>query len=195
MLVIGGGNTLFDHTYLGLTSAEIWDPASATFRPTGSLAVGRANHSATLLDDGRVLVVGGGDAPPEDMEVRAAEIWDPTTETFATIGAPAFGRANHTATLLDDGRVLVVGSGGYRAGEVIGPTELWDPRTETFGPAATLIDGRASHTATLLDDGRVLVLGGAGQPYPLCPNEAERCMAPKQMRVALSSTEIYEPGR
>ena len=200
VLVVGGMDLPMNHTYVGLASAEIWDPTSETFRPTGSLFVGRPSHTATLLDDGRVLVVGGGSTHPDDMAVRAAELWDPTTGTFSSTGAPSHGRANHSATLLGDGRVLVVGGGGYFEEAALPETELWDPRTDLFDPGPTVAEGRASHTATLLPDGRVLVIGGAGHPYLMCPDGSSPgpggagCFAQELMQLALPTAEIFDPG-
>ena len=92
----------------------------------------------------------------------AAEEQSPTSGTFSNAGRLAEGRYMHTATLLPDGRVLVIGGqangGGYRAS-----AEVWDPATATFGPAGSLAEARDYHSATLLPDGRVLVIGGWAQ--------------------------------
>jgi N-acetylneuraminic acid mutarotase len=70
-------------------------------------------------------------------------------------------RYNHTATLLQDGRVLVVG--GYNSAESkIARTEIYDPETETWSDSGDLNKARDEHSATLLPDGRVLVVGGRG---------------------------------
>lgn len=78
-----------------------------TFSPTGSLAQPRAEHTATLLPDGRVLVVGGFDVWQDGTST--AEVWDPDTDAFSPTGSLAERRVLHAATLLPDGRVLVVG--------------------------------------------------------------------------------------
>ncbi len=143
-----------------LASAEVWDPASGTFGPAGSFAEARAWHTATLLRDGRVLVVGGASAELSDVDgfVASSEVWDPMTGTFSPAGPLAEARgAYHTATLLRDGRVLVVGGMGGEAA-----AEVWDPATGTFEPAGALAEARSGHTATLLSDGRILVVGGGG---------------------------------
>ena len=139
------------------TSAEVWDPATASFSPAGSFAEERAAHTATLLLDGRVLVVGGWDL--NDV-FASAEVWDPATASFAPAGSFAEARRDHTATLLPDGRVLVVG--GWGADDVLASAEVWDPATATFAPTGSPPRGRFGHAATLLPDGRVLVVGGSG---------------------------------
>ena len=106
-----------------LRSAVAWDPVTSSYSKAGSMAVGRERHTATLLADARVLVVGGVGARAKDFSDTAtpeAEIWDPTTSSFTSAGKDAVGRALHTATLLQDGRVLIAG-GFARAedGEIV----------------------------------------------------------------------------
>ncbi len=112
VLVIGGV-VVENEAVRSLASAEVWDPATESFRPAGSLDAGHVLHTATPLPDGRVLVVGGV-APDSDPGgyFASAEIWDPATESFSPAGTMTEGRSGHTATLLDDGRVLIVGAGG-----------------------------------------------------------------------------------
>ena len=110
----------------------------------------RAYHTATLLNDGRVLVCGGIDA----------EIYDPSTETFTAAGFLVGPRIFHTATLLNDGKVLLTrGSGitGIRC-----DAEIYDPDANSFSAVSNMHTAREFHTATLLKDGRVLVAGGEG---------------------------------
>lgn len=151
VLAMGGENAA------GLqATAEIWD--SGTWAPTtGSLGTARRFHRATLLADGRVLVTGGqmpGMFGPET--VATAEIWDPATGTWSNTNSMASPRAEHTATLLADGRVLVAGGFGDPLA-----TETWDPATGmwTTTPGG-LAQGRWRAAATLLPDGRVLLTGG-----------------------------------
>ncbi len=84
--------------------------------------------------------------------------------TFSPTGSLAQPRTGHTATLLPDGRILVVGGVNWWDESNIATAEIWDPATETFGPTGAPAEARASHTATLLPDGRVLVVGGFGDP-------------------------------
>ncbi len=160
VLVAGGSDNSYGVT--GLASAEIWDPATESFSPAGPLLQSRGRHSATLLADGRVLVVGGV-VVENDAErfLASAEIWDPATESFSPAGSLDAARVVHTATLLPDGRVLVVG-GANPDGASPASAEIWDPATESFSPAGSLLQPRGWHSATLLPDGRVLVVGGRG---------------------------------
>jgi len=160
VLVVGG--TPRDWTFNGpfLTSAELFDPLTGMFTPTGSLATARNLHTATLLLDGRVLIVGGNDSEPHSL--ASAELYDPKTGTFNPTGSMATARGFHAATLLDDGRVLVTGgtSAAWDGPPFLASAELYDPVSGTFSPARPMTEARASHTATLLADGRVLLTGG-----------------------------------
>ncbi len=93
------------------TKAEVYDPATGTFSPTGSLAQVRAGATATPLHDGRVLFAGGYNCAPggQDGMWASAEVYDPATGTFGPTGSMAAPRSQHTATLLADGRVLIAG--------------------------------------------------------------------------------------
>ena len=134
-----------------------------TFSPAGSLERARSHHTATLLNDGRVLVIGGFDPISGEIAgVPTAEIWDPTTSSFGPAGRLITPRDGHTATLLPDGGVLVIGGWGERVTSV----EAWDPQTESFSPAGSLAEPRLSATGTLLPDGRILVVGGLNPAVP-----------------------------
>ena len=107
------------------------------------MAVGRADHTATLLADGRVLVAGGRD--PGDDPLVTAELFDPETGSWSAAADMPTGHEGHTATPLPDGRVLVVGDEG---------SELYDPGTNSWRSTDPVT---SPSTATLLADGRVLV--------------------------------------
>jgi hypothetical protein len=117
-----------------LRGADLWDPATASFLPSGAMQLGRERHTATLLADARVLIVGGVGTPAADFSdngIAEAELWDPATRSFTTAGEGAVGRALHTATFIQDGRVLI--TGGFtrlERAETVRDTasaEIWAP--------------------------------------------------------------------
>lgn len=156
-------------------SAELYDPTTGTFSPTGSMAAPRQQHTATRLTDGRVLILGGmSGSPPAtagqvilasyetadvDAFLATAEVYDPDTRKFSKTGSMTTPHRGHTATLLADGRVLVVGNGGESSRSGVS-ADVYDPSTGTFSKTGSMKTGRWLHTATLLPDGRVLIAGG-----------------------------------
>lgn len=170
--------------------------AAIGWQPTGSLSVPRADHTATLLEDGSVLVAGG--RSPNFSTEASAELYDPSTGRWTTLPPMSSARYDHTASLLDGpacsaamppswcGDVLVVGGTGSASAELFDPaTRSWSPTTAP--PAAP----RREHTATGLDGpacttgmppswcGKVLVAGGE---------------APTSPPARLDSAELYDPA-
>lgn len=156
VLVIGGYAGPFQYGSTALASAELWDPATAEFRHAASMAEARVGHTATLLPDGRVLVIGG--RGPGGV-IAAAELWDPETGQFSEAGTLTVGRAGHATVLLLGGQVLVAG-GRDAVGASVGRVEIWEPSTYRFvgGPGQD-VDNPRDVTATRLLDGRVLIAG------------------------------------
>jgi len=133
-----------------------------SFATTGSMVVSRERHTATLLPDGRVLITGGYSGVPlvHSQVVESAELYDPGTGTFRITGSMRTPRMSHTATLLPNGKVLIVGGYGPNTPEVLRSAELYDPETETFSPAGELEHPLARHEAVLLRTGKVFLGGG-----------------------------------
>lgn len=142
--------------------------AAVGFTPTGNMITGRASHTATLLSDGNVLLAGGYDwaCPPMQpctglvlLVVGFGETYDTATGTFRSRTLMSIPRAFHTATLLQDGRVLVAG-GDNRYTTKYNTAEIFDPSTGIFTPTENMVSARSGHTATLLANGNVLLAGG-----------------------------------
>src|SRR5262249_36333704 len=127
------------------------------WQATGSLTTNSVFHSATLLTDGKVLVVGG--SRPNGASLARSEVYDPATGTWAHSGNLAERRTWHTATLLHDGTVLV--AAGFDSHVPFGhqnlnSAEVYSPARGKWSSTGNLTSARSLHTATLLPDGRVL---------------------------------------
>lgn len=162
-VLIAGGFAGSGGEYSPYRTAELYDPSSGTFQSVGEMSIGRSGHTATLLKNGKVLIVGGWTGR---YDLRgSAEIYDPVANTFTPTGNLVIERAGNTATLLADGRVLIVG-GEDRQENKIASVEIYDPFTGKFAQTGSMADARAAHTATVLKDGRVLIVGGSSGHYP-----------------------------
>ncbi len=132
------------------------------FRLTGNLINARDTFTATTLQNGKVLILGG---LAGGSLVAQGELYDPTAGTFAKTGSLSTPRFNHTATLLNNGKVLIAGgqvdAGGGTFTESAS-AELYDPSSGTFSATSNLNQARKGHTATLLSNGLVLIAGGNG---------------------------------
>jgi hypothetical protein len=140
------------------------------------MTAARAWQTATLLSDGRVLLVGGIVIGGSEA---AAELYDPKTGTFTVTGPMTTRRIFQTATLLSDGRVLIAG-GGKDSDTTVASADLYDPNTGKVTATGSMETARGSHTATLLSDGRVLVAGGSVVPGGF-------------VGMFLASAELYNP--
>ncbi|HXR75333.1 MAG TPA: kelch repeat-containing protein [Bryobacteraceae bacterium] len=153
-------------------SAELYDPLTGKFALTGSMTTPRAGHTATLLPDGKVLIAGGfvSNALGSLANIVAtAELYDPFTSTFTATGAMTAPRQGHTASLLNNGKVLITGGQRSDLTTLQSSAEVYDPLTGAFTSTGGMAAARAWHVATLLPNGRVLIEGGAscdGQPTP-----------------------------
>jgi hypothetical protein len=155
------------------TRSDSFGPASGTWQSTAALARARYFHTATLMDGGKVLVVGGGLA--DGSVLNQAELYDSTNGKWVTTAASlSQPRMGHSATLLSGGKILVVG--GWDGSAYVASAELYDPSKGTWTVTGSLNQERQYHTATELPDGRVLVTGGWNDSF------------------TLTSAELYDPA-
>jgi len=144
-------------------------PATNPLVTTGSMSQARADHTATLLADGKVLIAGGASTANSPSATDLVEIYDPATRTFAPAGHLITARSRHTATLLPDGTVLIAG-GIDTNGEALNLAEVFDPKRGRSSTVEPMSRARSSAAAVALDDGTVLIMGGL-DPYPVWRSE------------------------
>ena len=140
----------FGVTGLPACSAAGWSSAA-------SMPLARTQHTATLLPNGTVLVVGGLDNYGNTLATAA--IYDPGSNTWSTAAAMASARTQHTATLLPNGTVLIAG-GRDDYGNILATTTAYDPNSHVWSTGAAMASARTQHAATLLPNGTVLLVGG-----------------------------------
>jgi WD40 repeat protein len=177
-VLLPSGKVLMAGGWIGhgcTNSAELYDPATGKFAALGSkMTTVRGDARGTLLSGGNVLITGGSDHDSPGG-IASSEIFHPATMTFESIGPMHYARVAHTATLLRDGRVLIVGGRGEKVNAI---AELYDPKTRRFTDTGSLNSARYKHTAGLLPDGRVLIAGGSDE---------------RDWNGNLTSAEIYDP--
>jgi hypothetical protein len=176
--LLKSGKVLIAGGYIGrgcTDSAELYDPATGKFTMLAARMTSRRGDArATVLANGDVLITGGSDHDSPGG-IPLAEVFHAATMSFQAVGPMRFARVAHSATLLNDGRVLVAGG----RGDVVNATaELYDPKTGRFTDTGRLMTARYKHTAGLLPDGRVLIAGGSDE-HDWSGN--------------LNSAEIYDP--
>lgn len=173
--LLADGRVLLAGGYQGAVwgTADVYDPIANTFTAVGDMSLIRWGHTATLLPDGKVLMAGGRNGLETTGVVLAtAELFDPVANTFSVVSVPMISpREWHTASLLADGKVLIVG--GDRDETVPGgnltylsSAEIYDPVSGLFTATASMASTRVFATATLVPTGPgtgfVLIAGGGG---------------------------------
>jgi N-acetylneuraminic acid mutarotase len=149
---------------------------TASWTAAASMAEARSFYTATVLDDGQVLVAGGfvrtnGEGPPFGGAYSAGvEIYDPSSNTWTPTGHLTTARAGHAAALLEDGRVLVAGGqmvvAPGRPPVFLDSAEIYDPATGQWTVTGSMHVRRQEPILTLLPDGRVFVAGSARTRSP-----------------------------
>ena len=163
VLVAGGTN----NGTTPLKTAELYDPSTNTWSSTGSMAVARRGHTATLMLDGKILVTGGFDGA---IESATTEIYDPATGIWTASGPMTRGRKYHTASRLGDGKILIAGGivatnvGDGRVAEIYAPLSGTFTSMPLVPSSALMSSPRSKHTASVLSDGVTVVLAGGFDP-------------------------------
>lgn len=159
VLIVGGTGTGHTNT---LSSAELYDPATRTFAPTGSMTVPRDRPACVTLTDGRVLVAGGATARFEFT--NSAEVYNPATGTFSAVGNMTSVRGEGWHMFAVPGGALLFGGtyeGSY--GTATAEVDRFNTATGTFSRVGTLASARRDYTAQMLSDGTVLLVGGVAR--------------------------------
>ncbi len=182
VLIAGGdsdGNSGATRAFQTLSSAELYDPSTGTFTATGKMTTPRGGHLAALLPDGRVLIAGGGVSSGSGSlaspALASAELYDPSTGTFSSLPDMTTARFAAIATVLQNGKVLIVG--GADTVGLSNSAEIYDPSTGTFTATGNMTTDWAD-TATLLPSGQVLITRGNPEGPP----------------PYLSSADLYDPS-
>lgn len=159
VLIAGGWRS----SYITATAAaEIYDPATRTFSPTGSMTIARGDRPTMVkLADGSVLVLGGTYEGGLGTATTAVDRWTPATGTFSRVGELLLSRRDNASCVLDDGSILLVGGACQCCGcNRTFSAEIWDPDTHTSYLTGALPLSRFSADGESLFDGRCAFPGG-----------------------------------
>ena len=180
MVRLNNGNVMAIGDFFN-KSCEIYDTLSKSWILTDSLIVKRSfGETATLLDNGNILVTGGYDETlGKPKGLKSSEIYDSKQAKWILTDSMKFDRHEFSAIKLSDGRVLVIGGFCVAAKGEINNCEIYDPKTGKWNEAAPLNLARYDYAATLLPNGKVLVTGGLNYSNETSP--------------WLTSCELYDP--
>lgn len=169
-------STQLANSTAALTTATAIPVEPGEWASIAPMKVGRADHSTILLDDGRVLVVGGlGDIGT----LRSVEIFDPVLGEWVVAADTVHPRRDSILVKLTDGRVIAAGG---QQSQTISTAEIYDPETNEWVELPDLNVGRQSGNGVALDDGRALVFGGGNG-----------VIGGHDAQFELRSAEIYDP--
>ena len=175
VLVTGGGTGVFHiFGFAGVVSAEIYDPSTGRWSPTGPMFEPHVNHAAVLFGSGSVLVsgglddeweVGGADARLIWLgSISSAELYDPSTETWSLVGDMPEETSLHLLEMLENGKVLATGGLGASAA-------LYDPASGTWASVGEATsrnsETRLWEANAVVTDGKVLFMGGWDNSGPM----------------------------
>jgi len=136
----------------------VYLPANNSFSLVGEMISPRANHTATRLPNGMVLIAGGTVQSDGSQTLpETAELFDPVSNSFSVIATSLVNRAQHTATFLPDGDVILAGGAGTNT--AIERLHSQDGKW-TVSAVSHLLQARSQHVACLLASGKVLFAGG-----------------------------------
>lgn len=166
VLLVGGmsGEKPVNASYIGRTptsSCEIYDPNTATWMPATAMGTARANHTATLLSNGKVVVIGGSSNGTDNGALSSGEVYNPVTNTWTAIASiPAGPRWKHVALLVASGDILVT-AGKTTDSTYLASTYTYTPGTDTWSAALGAIGtARANAMGMVLNNGDVIIAGG-----------------------------------
>lgn len=173
VLVAGGAidstsGSYYEPSIEYIKSAEIFDPSTGLWTTTDSLEQARCWHSATLMNDGKVIVVGGRNGYNYNGVIFAhiCEVYDPASGFWTNTPTQGPQTYFHTATLIPDGRLLIIGGmntlGGGSTTTMKSSASIYNPQNGVWSTTGSMNFNRAGHCAILLANGKVFVAGGSG---------------------------------
>ncbi len=181
VFVAGGGSGNLTSP-VGTATTELWSPFTRSWTPGPALSQARAFHQSVVLNDGRVLLIGGTGATGN--VVSSCEIFDPVAGTITAAASMGVARAGSTATKLVNGKVLVTGGvttftippGTTSIAPILATcqdtSEVYDPVLDTWTAVPGVMAGkRFAHAASLLQNGKVLIISGINGTTSIAGND------------------------